>query len=186
LDEVAFGPVQLMVIIFDNSDFQSQIHRELETVMNKGIIRLIGMLSVWKDEDGNVTYLETTQLNEEEKMCFGAFMGGLIGYGAGGEEGAMEGKEAGIFAASRENYGVTEEDILEITEAVPENTAAAVLIIEHLWAKDLNRAVRDAGGVLVSQGILTPELLIAVGEDLAETVKFAGKKKPGSRTKSAV
>jgi hypothetical protein len=37
--------------------------------------------------------------------------------------------------------------------------------------------VHGAGGVLMSQGILIPELLIAVGEELAETVKFAGKKK---------
>ncbi|MDY9925332.1 DUF1269 domain-containing protein [Methanosarcina sp.] len=118
-------------------------------------------------------------------MRFGAFIGGLIGYGAGGEEGAREGVEAGILAAAQENYGITEEDILEITEAIPEGTAA-ILIIEHLWAKSLKQAVRGAGGVLVSQGMFTPELLIAVGEELAEEVKFAEKKKPGSRVESAV
>ncbi|WP_229392097.1 DUF1269 domain-containing protein [Methanosarcina sp. DH2] len=128
--------------------------------------------------------METTQLDEEEKMLFGAFIGGLIGYGAGGKEGAREGMEAGILAATQEKYGITEEDILEITEAIPEGTAA-VLIIEHLWAKSLKQAVRDAGGVLVSQGMFTSELLIAVGEELAEEVKFAEKKKPGSRVESA-
>lgn len=75
-------------------------------------------------------------------------MGGLIGYGAGGEEGAREGTGAGILEAAREKYGITEEDILEIIEAIPEGTAA-LLIIEHLWAKGLKQAIRDAGGVLV-------------------------------------
>lgn len=186
MEEVAYGPVQLLVIVFDNPNFHGQIRRELESVMNKGMIRLIDLLFVWKDEEGNIKSMETTQLNDEEKMRFGAFIGGLIGYGAGGEEGAREGMEAGIMAAAQENYGITPEDILEITEAIPEGTAAAIVIIEHLWAKSLKQAVRDAGGVLVSQGMFTPELLIAVGEELAEEVKFAEKKKPGSRVESAV
>lgn len=99
------------------------------------MIRLIDLLFIWKDEAGNIKSLEATQLDEEERMHFGAVVGGLIGYGAGGEEGAIGGTEAGTLAAAQENYGITEEDILEITEAIPEGTAAAILIIEHLWAK---------------------------------------------------
>jgi uncharacterized membrane protein len=176
MGEVAHGPLQLLVIRFENPNFHSHIRRELESIVDKGMIRLIDLLFIWKDEKGNIKSMETTQLDKEEKMSFGAFVGGLIGYGAGGEEGAGEGAETGILAAARENYGITEEDILEITEAIPEGTVAAFLIIEHLWAKSLKQAVRDAGGVLMSQGMLTPELLIAVGEELAEEVKFAEKK----------
>lgn len=186
MDEVTFGPVQLLVFKFDNPDIHVQIRRELESVINKGMIRLIDLLFIWKDERGNIKSMETTQLDKEEKMHFGAVIGGLIGYGAGGEEGSREGKEAGILAAAQENYGIAKEDILEITKVVPEGTAAAIIIIEHLWAKSLKQAVRDAGGVLVSQGMLTPELLIEVGEELSEAVKFAEKKKTGSRAGSAV
>jgi len=186
LDEVTYGPMQLLVIVFENPSFHGQIRRELESVMNKGMIRLIDLLFVWKDEEGNVRSMEATQLDEEERMRFGAVIGGLIGYGAGGEEGEKLGIEEGILAAAQENYGITEDDILEITEAIPEGTAAAILIIEHLWAKNLKQAIREAGGVLVSQGMITPELLIAVGEELAEAVKFAEKKKPGSRAEPAV
>ncbi len=181
MDEITFGPMQLLVIVFDNPNFHGQIRRELESVMNKGMIRLIDLLFIWKDEDGNIKSLETSQLDEEERMRFGAVVGGLIGYGAGGEEGVRGGTEAGILAAAQENYGITEEDILEITEAIPDGTAAAMLIIEHLWAKSLKQAIRDAGGILVSQGMLTPELLMAVGEELAEAVIFAEKKKKGSQ-----
>lgn len=77
-------------------------------------------------------------------------VGGLIGYGAGGEEGARKDAKAGVLAAAQENYGITDEDIVEITEAIPEKTAAAIFIIEHLWAKSLKQAIRDAGGILVS------------------------------------
>lgn len=186
MDEAAYGPLQLLVIVFGNPNSHGQIQRELESVMDRGMIRFIDLLFIWKDKKGKIRSMETTQLDKEEKMSFGAFVGGLIGYGAGGEEGAREGKEAGTFAAARENYGITEEDILEIAEAVPEGTAAAVLIIEHLWAKKLKEAVRDGGGILVSQRVLKPESLISVGEELAEEIKFAGKKKKGFRAGSAV
>lgn len=98
MDKITFGPMQLLVIVFDNPDFHGQIRSEIESLMEKGIIRLIDLLFVWKDEDGNIKSMEATQLDEEEKMRFGAFMGGLIRYGAGGEEGAREGTEAGILA----------------------------------------------------------------------------------------
>ncbi len=104
-------------------------------------------------------------------MHFGAFIGGLIGLGAGGKEGALADMEVGALAAAQENYGIIDKDILEITEAIPENTAAAIFIIEHLWAKDLNKAISKAGGVLVSQSTLTPELLTLVGKEFAEATK---------------
>jgi uncharacterized membrane protein len=185
MDEVMYGPMQLLVIVFENPDFHGQIRRELESVMEKGMIRLIDLLFIWKDENGNIVSLEATQLDEEERMRFGAVVGGLIGYGAGGEEGAREDAKAGVLAAAQENYGITDEDIVEITEAIPEKTAAAIFIIEHLWAKSLKQAIRDAGGILVSQGMLTPELLTVVGEELAEAVKAAEEKKPENNAAAA-
>ncbi len=177
MDEVIYGPMQLLVIVFDDPDFCSQIRHEFESVMNKGMIRLIDLLFIRKDEAGNIRSLETTQLGEEEGICLGAVVGGLILYGVSGEEGVIGGTEAGILAAAQENYGLTEKDILEITEDIPEGTSAAILIVEHLWAKDLKQAIHDAGGILLSQGMLTPELLVAVGKELAEAVRFAEKNK---------
>ncbi|AKB28951.1 hypothetical protein MSSIT_2232 [Methanosarcina siciliae T4/M] len=171
--EVMYGPMQLLVIVFDNPDFHGQIRRELGSIMEKGIIRLIDLLFVWKDENGSIKYMEASQLDKEERMHFGAVVGGLLGFGAGGVEGAEIGMEEGAMAAAQENYGITEEDILEVTDAIPEGTAAAILIIEHLWAKELKQAIKDAGGVLVSQGMLTPELLALVGQELSEAVNFA-------------
>lgn len=164
MDEVMYGPMQLLVIVFENPDFHGQIRRELESVMEKGMIRLIDLLFIWKDENGNIVSLEATQLDEE---------------------GVGEGAKAGVLAAAQENYGITDEDIMEITEAIPEKTAAAIFIIEHLWAKSLKKATRDAGGVLVSQGMLTPELLTVVGEELAEAVKAAEEKKPENKAAAA-
>jgi uncharacterized membrane protein len=171
MKETNYGPIQLLVILFENPDFNNRINLELNSVLDKGIIRLIDLLFLWKDRDGNVVSMAATELDEKERFNFGSFIGGLMGFGAGGKEGAAAGMKAGAMAAARENYGITDNDILEMTEAIPENTAAAVFIIEHLWAKNLNQAISEAGGVLVSQGILTPELLTLVGKEFAEAAK---------------
>ena len=173
MKEAVYGPIQLLVIVFENPDFHNRISLELNSVIDKGIIRLIDLLVLWKDRDGSVVSMAATELDEKERMQFGAFIDGLVGFGAGGKEGVAAGIEAGTLAAARENFGITEKDILEITEDVPENTAAAISVIEHLWAKNLNQAIGEAGGVLVSQGILTPELLTLVGKEFAEAFKFA-------------
>lgn len=177
--------MQLLVIVFDNPDFHGRIRSELESVLEKGMIRLIGLLFIWKDEKGNVASFKTTQLDEEERARLIDFIEGLTGNGAFRGEGAKKDASEGVGEAARENCGITEEDILEITEAVPENTAAAILVVEHLWAKNLKNAVRDAGGMLVSQGMLTPELLNAAGEELLEVMK-AAEKKSGSKAASVV
>lgn len=70
--EVMYGPMQLLVIVFENPEFHGQIRREIESVMEKGMIRLIDLLFVWKDEKGNIKSIETTQLDEEERIRFGA------------------------------------------------------------------------------------------------------------------
>jgi hypothetical protein len=58
--------------------------------MEKGIIRFIDLLFVWKYKKGDIKSLEATQLDEEERMRFGAVVRGLIGYEAGGEEGSRK------------------------------------------------------------------------------------------------
>ena len=61
-------------------------------------------------------------------------------------------------------------DITEFATAVKPwlletDLGLAVLLIEHVWAREFKRAVRDAGGVPLAEGFLTPELLAAVGAE---------------------
>jgi uncharacterized membrane protein len=179
--EVLYGPMQLLVIGFPNPDFHGQIRKALGSAMEKGIIRLIDLRFVYKDADGNVNAFEATQLSDEERERFGAAVGALIGLGAGGEEGARRGAEAGAEAAAERSFGMTEEDVQSVTDAIPNDSAAGIMLIEHLWAKELKQALRDANGFLIAQGMVTPEALVMAGAELREAVEAAEKeeqKKP--------
>ena len=95
-----YGPIQLSVIGFDNEEVIGGLLDELDRVREFGIIRLIDFLFVAKDEEGDIAALEVTDLSDEERTEFGAVVGGLIGLGAAGAEGAVEGAVAGALAVA--------------------------------------------------------------------------------------
>lgn len=171
--EVMYGPMQLLVIGFKNPDFHGQIRQALGSAMEAGVVRLIDVRFVWKDVDGNVEGMEATQLSDEERQRFGAAVGALIGLGAGGEEGARRGAEAGATAAAQRTFGMTEENVRTIADTIPNDSAAAIFLIEHLWAKELKQALRDANAYLIAQGMVTPEALVLAGSALHDALEAA-------------
>ncbi|WP_332449978.1 DUF1269 domain-containing protein [Methanoculleus sp.] len=171
--EVMYGPMHLLVIGFKNPDFHGQIRKALGSAMEAGVVRLIDARFVWKDADGNVEAMEATQLDDAERQRFGAAVGALIGLGAGGEEGVQTGWEAGTMAAAQRTFGMTEENVQQISDAIPNDSAAAVFLIEHLWAKELKEALRDTNAYLIAEGIVTPEALVMAGTELREAVEAA-------------
>jgi hypothetical protein len=40
------------------------------------------------------------------------------------------------------------------------------VLIEHVWARELKRAIRETGGFPLGEGFLTPEVLAEVAADL--------------------
>lgn len=172
---VMYGPMQMVVIGFEEPEFHGQILKELRSLREKGAMRLIDLLFVWKDATGKVTDFQATDLTEEERLRFGAVVGALIGFGAAGKEGARAGAEAGAEWVAEHDFGIATDELAKIAEAIPANSAAAVMLIEHTWAIGLKEALRDAGGFVLAQGMVTPEALMIAGADLAAAVEAADK-----------
>lgn len=167
------GPIQLLVVGFQEPRFSGRILRELRNVTEAGVIRLIDLQGVAKDSAGNVTTLEISDLTPEERARFGAVIGGLIGFGAAGRAGARAGAVEGAMRVAERDYGLNREDVREVLDLMPNDTAAMLALIEHHWAVGLKNAVRDAGGTLIAQGILTPEALVGLGAEISEAVEAA-------------
>jgi len=161
----------MIVVGFYDSDFRGEIIRELNFLRALDAIRLIDALFVAKDDMGGMTRMEMSDLSTEEKMEFGAVIGGLIGFGEGGVEGAEVGEVLGALAASENVFGVSTEDLEAFVENLEPGTAAAVMLLEHVWAADLRDAILDAGGEFLAQGFLTPDVLFMVGAELEAQVE---------------
>lgn len=170
---MAIGPIHLVVIGFDQPKFEGRIIDELIKAREKGIIRVIDLLGVYKDADGNLLALEMSDFSLADKMELGAVIGGLIGLGAAGQAGAEVGAMEGALAMAEHDYGITADEIEEIAANIPRDSAVLIMLFEHTWAINLRNAVLDAGGLTLAQGILNPLTLVAFGNQLAAAVESA-------------
>jgi uncharacterized membrane protein len=155
------GPVQLLVLGFTHGNFHGQIKAELDRLREHDTIRLLDLAFIRKDDAGNVTRLQASDLSTEDAEELGALVGALIGLGAAGEEGADVGAAVGAEAGA--DGHLLPDDVWYIDDALQPGDAAAVALIEHRWAIGLREAIRDAGGFHLADAWVHPLDLVAIG-----------------------
>jgi len=136
------GSLEYVVIGFEDDHFTDEILPELNAIQEKGLIRVVDLLFVMKDTDGTVTVREVSELGDEELAAYDGIAGDLMG----------------LFTA---------EDVERLAEEIPPATSAVVVLLEHTWAVGLTEAVRRAGGMLFTGGLVTPDALAQVRAELA-------------------
>jgi uncharacterized membrane protein len=157
-----FGPIQILTVAFDGNHFKGEILPELERLKVLGLIRVIDLLFIRKDSMGAAATLTATDLDWEEAADFGAMVGGLIGWGVAGAEGAEIGWLAGA-ADSVDGHALGENDRFDLLQTVPNGSSVGIVLIEHVWAKPLRAAITRADGVEVANSWLRPEDLVRLG-----------------------
>jgi uncharacterized membrane protein len=161
--DVAIGPVQLIVLGFRQPDFHGEIIEELERLRESDTVRVIDAMAVYKDAAGNVEVEHLSNLTTDEAVELGSKIGALIGLGIEGEEGAEAGAAAGAEAAADGMQVFSDEQEWDVIEDIPNDSAAALLLLEHHWAVPLRDAVVRAGGFRISDGFISPLDLVEIG-----------------------
>jgi hypothetical protein len=130
------GPVDYMVVEFPAgaSNFTGAMAQELLALVDAGIIRLIDVLILTKDQDGTVEPMELSDVGEL------------------GELQALEAQLAELLA---------EDDIAQLAAAMEPGSTAGVLIWENLWAAPFASAARRSGGQLIANGRIPIQAIIA-------------------------
>ena len=164
---MTIGPVQMLVLGFQDPQFKGEILEELRRLKEQDIVRLIDAIAVRKDDEGNVEVLHKSDLSQDEAIEFGAVVGALIGLGADGEEGAEAGALAGAEALE-DGHVFDEDQVWYVTDTIPNGTAAAIALIEHRWAIPLRDAIARAGGIALADEWVHATDLVAVGLMAAE------------------
>jgi uncharacterized membrane protein len=170
---MAIGPVQLIALGFRHPDFHGEIIAELERLRASDTVRVIDALVVYKDADGELEVEHLSNLTDSEAIELGTKIGALIGLGIEGEEGLEAGAVAGAeeVAAAGGVHVFTEEEGWDVLEDIPNDSAAALVLIEHHWAVPLRDAVIRAGGFRISDGFISPLDLVEIGLMSAEEAK---------------
>jgi len=135
------GPVDYLVVEFpaDKANFSGEMAAELSALVDRGLVRVLDLLFVKKEEDGSVEGFESHEFGDDE-------LGGLR---------ALESELAMLLAA---------EDVESIGSALEPGSVAAVLVFENVWAAPFGAAVQRSGGQLVASGRIPIHALAAALE----------------------
>jgi uncharacterized membrane protein len=134
-DEIG-GPVELAVLEFPGSQFNGEIVPALAELVNDGIVRILDLVLVTKDDDGTVTSIELSELDDETAAPFDD----------------LDGEVNGLL---------TEDDLAAAGEALSAGSSAMVIVWEDAWARRLVDAIRGSGGRLVAHDRLDADTVQA-------------------------
>jgi uncharacterized membrane protein len=166
---MAIGPVQLLVIGFENPDFHGEVIEELEKLRESDTVRVIDSLAVYKDAAGEMEVMHLSNLTKDEAIELGSKVAALIGLGIEGEGGFEKGAEIGAQVAAEEGVEVFPDELAwDVLEEIPNDSAAALILLEHHWAVPLRDAIARAGGFRLADGIISPLDLVGIGLVSAE------------------
>jgi uncharacterized protein DUF6325 len=138
---MTLGPLEYTVIGFRKGTFDGSIAREIGKVVDQNIIRIVDIVLIDRDAQGNTAVIE---IDAKEDPAFESFAPIL--------ENRM-----GLF---------TPEDVETIAESLPAETSALAILFEHRWAEDIKDAMAKAGGFLVARAVIAPEVLEEVNAEL--------------------
>ena len=175
---MAIGPVQLLVLGFEHPEFHGEISAELEKLRESDTVRVIDALAVHKDADGEIEVQHLSNLSKEEAIEFGSKVAALIGLGIEGEEGMEKGAELGAEVGEEGIHAFSDEEAWDILEEIPDDSAAALILLEHHWAVPLRDAILRAGGVGIADGFIHPVDLVAIGVVTAAEAEELGAMHP--------
>jgi hypothetical protein len=158
---MAIGPVQLIVLGFNHPQFHGEIIAELERLRESDTVRVIDALAVYKDKAGEVEVEHLSNLTADEAAELGSKVAALVGLDieGEGEEPPSIGNGASVL---------DEADAWDVIGEIPNDTAAALLLIEHHWAVPLRDAIVRANGFRIADDFISPLDLIEVGIMAAE------------------
>ena len=160
---MAIGPVQLLAVGFDSPDFEGEVADELARLRDIDAVRVIDALVVYKSAAGDVTVVSASNLTEDESIELGAKVGALVGLGASGEEGFAVGAQIGAAVGEEGIEFFSGDTAVELLETIPNDSAVALVLIEHHWAAPLRDAVARAGGFQLAGRFISPEDLVKIG-----------------------
>lgn len=149
---MTLGPLEFVVVGFEGNRFTGQILPELRAAREKGIIRVVDLFLIKKDEDGNIATMELSDLSGEEAEQFAFLTGDILSL-------------------------LAPEDIEQTARNIPNNSSAALLLFEHTWAIGLKEAIRNAGGVALAGGLVAPDVLQTLEAELEAAKQDTEQKK---------
>jgi hypothetical protein len=130
------GPVDWMVVEFPGSKFNGEIAPKIQDLVDRGLVRILDLLFIRKDDDGSIEAFEISDLDDSEVGVLRAYENAIA-------------------------HLLSEDDVTALAASMERGATAAVLVWENVWAAPVASAIRHAGGQLVANGRIPIQALLA-------------------------
>jgi Family of unknown function (DUF6325) len=128
------GPIDYVVLEWPGTQPQGEVAPLIIDLVDRGIIRVLDIAFVAKEQDGSVVALELDNLGADSPFA------------------VFEGASSGLM---------DEADLQDAADALEPGDSAAILVYENRWAAPLAIALRKSGGQLLADGRIEIQALIA-------------------------
>ena len=146
---MTYGPIDFIALEFKGNKFRGDILPELFDLVNREIIRIIDLVLIVKDEDGNVAVRELQELDPDTLAI-------------------VDPLHADVTSI------ITRQDIDALAEQLENDSTAGAMLIENLWAKKTMQAMLDANGRLVMFERIPHDVVVEALADIAVLASSAG------------
>lgn len=148
------GPLQMIVVSFSpGADLQERVLVEVDRLQGRGVIRVLDVLFVSKNEDGTI---RRVVVSGDEDL--GALLAGVVPLDDSGF-GELLGRDGGA--------GFDPVDARALAESLAPGAAVAFLLVEHSWAQPLLDVIAASGGAVLGDGFLSSAAASVVGAQVA-------------------
>lgn len=127
------GPIDYIIVGFEGNKFDGSILKALSEAIDSGVINLVSLNVISKDNDGVVTTVDIDSTGDSVIVEF-----------------------TEKYSTNKKG-NADQDDIDEVSDLIENNCTAGMLVVEHAWAKPLKKAIMDAGGVLIADGRIHPD-----------------------------
>jgi len=168
-----WGPLQVLVVGFGSEErLRGQVRQELHRLRVHGVVRLVDAVVVRRSASGGyATEQLVGDVDESLRQTLGLLVRRLLGLPVGDTDGTSGAGLTGSEPEEGLTAGLGPVDLRRLAESLEPGTAVAVVLVEHTWAARLRAGVREAGGRLLLQGILTRDAVLALGQELVAVIE---------------
>ncbi|MFJ7336233.1 DUF6325 family protein [Streptomyces sp. NPDC101110] len=135
------GPIDYLVVEFPGNRMTGEGFPLLVDLVDRGLIRILDLMFVRKDEDGTVTGMEIADLTGDGALDLAVF----------------EGASSGLLG---------QDDIEEAATALEPGCSAGILLYENVWAAPFAAALRRGGARLVASGRIPVNAVLSALDEI--------------------
>ena len=139
---MTLGPVDYIAIAFPGNKFSGRIIPAIKDLQDAGTIRVLDLVIISKDAEGNVAAIELSEADPEQAAALA------------------------VLGIDRQNL-LGQEDFEDFGAALEPNSTCGLMVWENVWAAPFVDAVRDADGIMLAAGRIPAAV---VEEAMAESV----------------